>query len=278
MTTTPDLLAGLESFQVEAPPTGACRSLLNKGASGTGKTHFALEGAPGPIALVYQDNNRMTLDWWLKRRSDIYELHFDTWADFDDKFVPKVKNRLIDVATVVIDTGDMVQAMMWREIQGNKSRLTTPDFGTGFNRLSATFTDLTDACRPIKANKGRSYLPEGHPGYHLICNWHLYDVTNDSGSLMRTTPRVLGQFKDHVEDLFDLVLLMDSALEGSVEDVEGRKVMVNHKRCFARTVPPNEYHTTKAPLDWPPIIKSYGELVKLIEGENETNNAQGDES
>ena len=82
--------------------------------------------------------------------------------------------------------------------------------------------------------------------------------------------------KDHIEDLFDLVLLMGTALVGDVQKVGGREVMVNRKECFARTVPPNEYHTTKAPLHWPEKVRSYKELAALIEAENtkeQTNDA-----
>jgi hypothetical protein len=269
-TTRPQPLLGpLESFRVEPPPTGSRRSILLKGAGGSGKTDFVLRDTPGPILNVYQDNDRMTLEKFLARRDDIHEVHFDTWAEFDDQFVPLVKNRLIDVPTIVIDTGDMLQGMMWREIKGNKSRLTTPDFGTGFDRLSDSFKILTGGCRPLAPNPKRSYVPGGHPGYHFICTWHLYDVTTDQGALVRTTPRVLGQFKDHLEELFDIVLLMDTALTGEVQEQPGgARVMVNKKTCFARTVPPNQYHSTKAPLDWPEKIHSYSELAALIEAES----------
>jgi hypothetical protein len=270
----PDLLGPLDAFRVEAPPAGSCRSVLLKGASGSGKTHFALDETAGPVLIVYQDNNRMTLEHFLSRRSDLYELHFDTWAEFSDVLVPRVRTRLVDVTSIIVDTGDMLQAMMWREIQGAKSRLTTPDFGTGLSRLSSTFTDLTNACRPLPPQAGRTYAPEGHPGYNLIVCWHLSDVTNEQGALLRTTPRVLGQFKDHVEDLFDLVLLMDASLVGEVQEIDGRKLMVNRKECFARTVPPTEYHTTKAPLHWPEKIRSYKELAALIEAESQKEHTQ----
>jgi hypothetical protein len=214
-------------------------TILDKGPSGTGKTHFWLT-APGPIVAAYTDKNMATVTAAIDDGVPVELVAIDTWSDWEDVFVPAVENRLIEAETIVVDTVDMLAKIMWRELQGTMDKLRIQDFGTGLNRMVNTLTQLCSA----------SVHYEGKRSYNIIVASHITDVTSDSGSLVKTTCAVMGALKDNIEDLFDYVVLADSEI---ATEIEAGKA-VKSKRFFMHTIPPTRYHTTKAPAYFPAEI------------------------
>ena len=213
--------------------------ILVKGPSGTGKTHFWLS-LPGRTVACYTDKNMATATSAITTGQPVELVQPESWEDWADRFVPAVENRLVDADNIVVDTLDMLTKVMWLEIQGGRDKLRIQDFGTGLNRMTNTISQLCSA----------AYHREGQRSYNIIVTSHIGDVTDDSGSLVRTTCAVMGAFKDICEDLFDYVLLSDSEIH---TEITGGKA-VKSKRFFLHTIPPTRYHTTKAPGYFPSEI------------------------
>ena len=237
-------------------------TVLAKGDSGTGKTHFWLT-APGPIIAAYTDKNMQTVTKAIDEGADIQLVSINTWSDWEDKFVPAVENRLLECNTVVVDTVDMLTKIMWRELQGTRDKLRIQDFGTGLDRMLNTLTQLCSAAVDYP----------GKPSYNIVVTSHINDVTNDSGSLVKTRCAVMGALKDNIESLFDYVFLVANEIDTKIDGGRATK----SKRFFFHTIPPTQYHTTKAPKFFPAEIgNTWPDLTTaLAQGESkkqDTNN------
>ncbi len=245
---TDNAKALIDKLKVPPTPPGLRRSLLLKGDSGTGKTHFALQ-APGPIGLIYQDCNRMTLETICQQRDDITELHVDKWDDAES-FVTLLKNRQLPYESIIIDTLDMLYTVMLNHIRGSRANLTQEMWGTALNTYRRTTHEMTAAVRP----RG------DHPGYNVIAVSHLSKVTDKEGNIVDITPAIQGQFKDKLESYYDLVLLADQKVTTKV--VSGQEP-VSKKQCFVRTISQG-LNNCKAPLDWPARFDTYAEFEKCL--------------
>ena len=239
--------------------------VLTKGPPGSGKTHFALT-APPPIVLANLDVNQQTVTTAIDKGLDVKSVHLNTWSEWADQFVPAVSNRELECETVVVDTGSMLAKMMWREIQGHRDKLRIQDFGTGLDRMVNTFTQLCSAAAHY----------EGKRSYNIIVNYHIGDVTSDSGSLVRTTVQSMGAFKDIAESLFDYVFLAANEIATKIEGGKATK----SKRFFFHTIPPSQYHTTKAPGYFPAEIgNTWKDLTDaLAQGESGTQDNKKEEN
>lgn len=224
---------GLSTY-IKPVSQSSCLSVLFKGPAGSGKTRSALT-FPGPILSIYADVNRDTLRTMSAQGVEVMPMPVESWSFYQDKVVPLVKARRLGLPkeprTIVVDTIDFLSDLMWREIQGSKSNLSQPDFGKGLRQLMTTTRDLVYATSP----RG------DHPGYHVVFNCHIRDVTDDSGSLVKIAPAIMGQFKDQIEDCFDYVLITQSEVASNVTD--GRVQKVRQFKIF--TAPPDRYQTAK---------------------------------
>ncbi|TFH66183.1 MAG: hypothetical protein E4G90_04885 [Gemmatimonadales bacterium] len=213
--------------------------ILVKGPSGTGKTHFWLT-LPGKTVACYTDKNMATATSAITTGQDVELVQPESWEDWADRFVPAVENRLVDADNIVVDTMDMLTKIMWLEIQGGRDKLRIQDFGTGLNRMTNTITQLCSA----------AYHREGQRSYNIVVTCHTGDVSDDTGSLVKTTCAVMGAFKDACEGLFDYVFLANSEIHTEITGGHA----VKSKRFFFHTIPPTRYHTTKAPGYFPAEI------------------------
>lgn len=237
-------------------------TLIYKGHSGSGKTYNALTW-PGPIIYVMTDLNQATLRQKLKelekagRKGEIQPIYIDSWRDYADKLIPKLANRMFPTGTVVIDTFDMLAHKMWGDIQGSSKRLTQADFGVGLNRLMDTTTQLVESA--INRGDGTSY-------YNIVVCTHLTDVTDDQGNLLRTTPAVMGRFKDTLEDFFDYSLLCESEAKRTNSTSGGRSISTLSKSFKCYSVAPTRHHTAKGG-NLPPVFGpgTYPEIKNLLE-------------
>ena len=225
-------------------------SIGYKGPSGTGKTHNLLTW-PGPLKIAYFDRNLKTARDMVVKGADAEIFIFDTAKEFEDEFVRPVRHREFEAETIGIDTFDFMAAMVQREIQGNKPRISQPDWGTFLNRLRTISDDLTRAATAL----------EGKPSYNIVFNYHLSDVTDD-GNLVRTAPKIQGGFKDELEAYLDTVLYCTSQISSTaVAQPGGGKKLVPSKQFLCHSVPPNPFITCKGG-GLPPILEgTYGNLM-----------------
>jgi len=231
-------------------------SIAYKGPSGTAKT-TKLATWPTPIKVAYFDRNLKTIGTLIKAGLDCEVFVFDTFKEFDAGFVQPVKRREFDAQSIGVDTVDFMAAMCQREIQGNKPRMTQPNWGTLLNSLRAAIDTLTSATAPI----------DGKPSYNVILNYHLIDVTNEDGALLKTAPKIQGSFKDELEAFIDTVLYCTSGTSSSlVKQPTGEMKMVPTKQFLCHTVPPNPFITCKGGGLPPTIEGCYPSLRKAWDG------------
>ncbi len=229
-------------------------SIGYKGPSGTGKTHNSLTW-PGPLKVAYFDRNLKTAAEAVKGGLDAEVFIFDTFKEFEDEFVRAVRHREFDAESIVVDTIDFMSAMLLRDIQGTAIRLKMGDWGTILNKLRSVCSDLTSATNSIP----------GKPSYNIVFNYHLMDITNDDGALLKTTPKIPGQFKDELEAYLDTVLYCTSQISSTaVKQTGGGTKMVPSKQFICHSVPPNPFITCKGgglpptlPGDYPSLRKAW---------------------
>ena len=229
-------------------------SIGYKGPSGTGKT-TNLASWPGPLKIAYFDRNLKTIRDLVHRGVDAEVFVFDTFSEFETEFVRKVRHREFDAQTIGVDTVDFMAAMLMRDIQGGKARLAMGDWGTILNKLRSVCADLTSGTSPLGDK----------PSYNVVLNYHLMDVTNDDGALLKTAPKIPGQFKDELEAYLDTVLFCTSQISSTaVPQPGGGSKLVPSKQFICHSVPPNQFITCKGgglppqlPGDYPSLKKAW---------------------
>jgi hypothetical protein len=241
-------------------------SILLKGASGAGKT-WNLGTWPPPIKIANFDKNLKTIGDLVRGGLDAEVFVFDTFAEFENEFVRKVLHREFEAETVAVDTVDFMAAMLMRDVQGNKLRLAMQDWGTILNKLRSTLSDLTAATAP---------LPD-LPSYNVVLTCHLMDITNDDGALLKTAPKIPGQFKDELEAYLDTVLYCTSQISSKpVPQPGGGSKLVPSKQFLCHSVPPNPFITCKGGGLPPTLSGDYPTLMKEWGKKEETPSAQQD--
>lgn len=219
-------------------------SVLYCGEPGTGKSEAAFSW-PTPIIAAYFDRNFDTVRRLIQGGKDIQLVVPQSWAEWENVFVPAVANRQLEAATIVVDSVDaLTKAILWPEIQGQRPKLAIQDFGTGLTRMQRTIDQLVSSTRPIP----------GKRSYHVVCTTHLTDMTDDDGVLRACKPSMMGAFKDVVGELFDLVLWNRAQLSSkTVRDPNTQaNTTVPEKSYFVWTISPDNFHTCKAPSYMPP--------------------------
>jgi len=208
------------------------------GGSGTGKTTCMLSW-PDPMRGIYADVNKKVLENEIKRGRDINLTVPQTWSDYEDVFVPAVENRLFDCKTIVVDTIDFLSNLLWDDLResvdnSGKGRgiLTIPNYGVGANKL------LQTTARMVRATQ---YI-EGKRNYNVIFTYHLQDVTNEAGALLKVTPALMGRSKDILPSIFDYCFMTDVEQVGTTVKVDGRSKVEYKKSFFIHTAPPTKYH------------------------------------
>ena len=223
-------MSPLQTFGSSQPPSVARLSVLLKGHSGSAKTETALS-FPGPIHLIYTDVNRETVRKAIARGVEIARRMLEEASGV----MPPIFNREVKASTIVVDTYDFLVELMWRDIEGSRNKLAIQDYGTGLRRQSETTRQLVSCT-----------MPQGdHPGYNVVFTSHLKDVTDDTGSLLKVTPAIMGQFANKLEDYFDYVLLLQGEMASSVQQVGGVSKSVKTKQFKIWSVPPDRYNTCK---------------------------------
>jgi len=225
-------------------------SIGYKGPSGTAKTTNAASW-PQPQVWAMFDKNLKTIRELIKGGLKAEVMIFDTFAEFENNFVRPALHRELQANTLVVDTVDFMAGMLLRDIQGTKIRLAMGDWGTILNKLRSVCSDLTSTT---------AYLAD-KPSYNLVLNYHLMDVTNDDGALLKTAPKIPGQFKDELEAYLDTVLYCTSQITSApVKQPSGGTKLVNQKQFLCHTVPPNPFITCKGGGLPPTIEGTYSVL------------------
>ena len=259
MPTTAELLARITV--PKAKPT-KYRSILLEGGPGTGKTHYTLH-MPGPILCIYTDNNRATLEALREHRDDIHEVEIQNWQeDFDPFLLNKLKNRELDIETVIVDGMSSLFNVWVAEKKLRKPKFTHDEWGDLLNLQTRVTHELTNLCRPR----------ESKPSYNFVATCLLQDKINEKDGFIKYEPMILGGFRSAIESKFDYVLL--SASETQYVSVLGESKKVRKRHTFIRTVSPDNYHFCKTPTHWPARVANLEEILKLIDNDltQQTNN------
>ena len=228
-------------------------SIGYKGGSDGGKTHNLLTW-PTPIEIAYFDRNLKTPREAIQAGLDARLYIFDTIEEFEKEFVDKVRHREFDAQSIGIDTVDFMAAMVQREVQGTRDKMTQPLWGVLLNKLRDIIDKLTSATAP--------FLDKAT--YNIIFTYHMTDVTND-GNLVRTAPKIQGGFKDELESYLDTVLYCTSKMSSTaIKQKGGGTKMVPSKQFICHSVSPSPYTPCKGgglppttPGDYPTLRKEW---------------------
>jgi len=199
---------------------------------------------------VCADKNRETYAKAISEDADIDVVLVDKWSQFET-IVNGLEHRKLDYSTVVIDTIDMLlKNIMWPDLQGSKSKISRDDWGIGLSRQIRLFDVLTSL---TEYKQGRAY--------NLIVMTHLkptYKGEGDNATLEGYEPALLGQFSGMLESYFNYVFLFDSKLK--------REGTTREKEFFMWTIPPDRFHTCKAPKNFANTIpNSWDSLNKTLQ-------------
>jgi hypothetical protein len=233
----------LQRLTVESVETMG-KTVLGKGPSGSGKTTLALS-FPEPLIFAYADKNRDTVGQALLSGRKVDPILIRHWGDYQDVFVPTVKNRLVEANTIVVDTIDFMATLGTKAIKGTKSGLSQNDWGAFFDKMWDTTSDLTEAASPTQT----------HPGYNIVFLSHTKQVTDEDGKLLRHGCSIPGSFVDKIEDFFNYVLICEAGVVGRQDGNTIKK----ERQFKILSVPPNRYHTCKGGKLPPEIIVPEGE-------------------
>ena len=236
-------------------------SIGYKGPSGTGKTTNMMSW-PGPLKVAAFDRNQKTIRELVQGGVDAEVYIFDTFKEFEDGFVRPVLHREFAAESIAVDTLDFAAGMLMKDVQGTKLRMAMADWGTILNKLRSVMADLTSST---------SYLPD-KPSYNVIINYHLMDVTDGDGALLKTAPKIPGQFKDELEAYLDTVLYCTSQISSKpVPQPGGGSRLVPSKEFVCHSVPPTPFITCKGG-GLPPVTPGdYGTLRKEWDCEKKPN-------
>jgi hypothetical protein len=233
----------------------AKESIGYKGPPGGGKTTLAASW-PEPIEWAQFDVNQKTIRELVLGGLDARIYTFDTHLEFENEFIKKARHREFEAKTLVIDTVDFASAMLIRDIQGPQIKMKIQDWGKVLTRLQTTYSDLMSSTAPT----------HGLPSYNVVLCYHLIDVTDDSGGLMKVAPKIQGGFKDELEAYLDTVLYCSSQMKSVmiVPEGGGRAVPKPQKVFECHSVPPTPHHTCKGG-GLPSVMTdgSYQNLMKL---------------
>jgi hypothetical protein len=214
------------------------------GEEKSGKTHFWCS-FPKPIICLYTDLNEETADGFIRDvpEGDIVLIkppstrtdgkRVQDWPFYADKFVPVVQNRMLDCATVVIDSYSFLSQRLVAYKQGNSDSIKIQQWGEILNAHADRMAALCSAARPT----------EGKPSYHIVVTSHLVDVTDDKGALVKTRPAIAGAFKDEFGKCFGTVLISKAKAEHEVVQMPGggKEMSVVRANHFCYTIPPTQY-------------------------------------
>lgn len=213
-------------------------TVLYQGPPKSGKTHCALSW-PNP-GVLYTETNLATARKLVDEgrillphrwNQDVNELEL--------KIIPKLEARKADevfghpVDTIVLDSMTEALAMVQRDIQGSKEKMSINDFGRFLVRGETLVRRLIALAQP----QGQ------HPGYHVVMTVHERDVTDDAGGLVRVTPAIMGQLKDLVARFFDTVLVCEAHVETKMENTPTGSIRTRTIDYRVWSVPPDDYHT-----------------------------------
>lgn len=273
----PPLTAHVTPVETGAVP--AAVSFLICGAPGSGKTHF---GANMPDPLFFQwESNMATLekfpgvpyivpyDWMQHAPTDT-----STTKVFSERVLPMLEARRAHeiagkpIRSIVFDSGTEMGDDLSARIIGTKTNQSDSQarFGEFLREGHALFRRIADLSKP------RGALPR----YNVAVLFHLTDVTDGEGSLLRVAPAIIGRIKGELQRRFDVGLLMRCRAETAVSVASGGPATTVTTRYFeACTVPPDRFHEGIA-FDrlgggqgpWaalPPVVAdpSYAKLVSL---------------
>lgn len=251
MTSANELLA-----RITVPKTPPCRraSILLEGQPGTGKTYnaFRLEGK---TLGIYTDSNRATLDMLKAQGHDIHEVEIKNWKeDFDPFLLVKLKNRELDFDNIVVDSIDALFELWITEKQQRVKKFSHDEWAELLGIQTRVTYELTNLCRPR----------QGQRDYNFVATCKIQDTKDDQGIIFKYEPMILGSFRGKIEAKFDYVLQTDSEMVS--EQVAGGK-RERRKNLFIRTVPGDNYHSTKAPIHWPAKVGSLKDIHDLIDSD-----------
>jgi hypothetical protein len=231
----------------------AKESIGYKGPAGSGKTTLAATW-PTPIEWAHFDKNQKTIRDLVTGGLDARVYLFDTHTEFEKEFVAKVHRREFEAKTIVIDTVDFAAAMLLKEVQGAQLKMKIQDWGTILSRLRTTYSNLMSATTVF----------EGKPSYNIVLCYHLMDVTDDSGGLLKIAPKLPGQFKDELEAYLDTVLFCTAGVKSVIEKQPGGGGKAIASKVFeCHSVPPTPHHTCKGGGLPPTLDGSYQNLMKV---------------
>ncbi len=240
-------------------------SIGYKGPSGTSKTTL-MASWPAPLKIACFDRNLKTITNLIRDGLDAEVFLYDTFKEFEDHFVHKVLHREFEAESIGVDTLDFAAGMLMKDTQGTKARMTMSDWGVILNKLRSVCGDLTSAITPIPDK----------PSYNVIFNYHMLDVTDDSGALLKTAPKIPGQFKDELEAFLDTVLYCTAEVASkTIPKPGGGSQLVPSKKFVCHSIPPNRFITCKGGGLPPTLPGDYGTLSKIWGSRNDSSDETG---
>jgi hypothetical protein len=254
----------------------AAVSFLLCGAPGSGKTHF---GANMPDPLFFQwESNMATLekfpgvpyavptDWMQHAPTET-----STTKVFSERVLPLLEARRAHeiagkpVRSIVFDSGTEMGDDLAMRIIGVKTNQSDSQarFGEFLREGHSLFRRIADLAKP------RGALPR----YNVAVLFHLTDVTDDKGGLLRVAPAIIGRIKGELQRRFDVGLLLRCRAETAISATEPGKTTTT-RHFEACTVPPDRFHEGVAfdrlgggqgPWRVLPTVVSNPSFAKLIE-------------
>lgn len=170
--------------------------ILVQGPGMSGKTTFAA-GFPDPLFVDWDEN--ATLDQF-----EVNTVGNISWREYKDELVAMASARRLECKTIVLDTLSLgVSNQLAPHVKGSAAKLRIQDFGTILDELMSTTRSLLEATRPTN----------DHPGYNVVVCCHDHKETDEGGAVIAIRPAILGQFRDILPRLVDVVLIAEQRLE-----------------------------------------------------------------
>jgi hypothetical protein len=199
-------------------------------------------------------------DGFIRGGKDIKLLKCKTWEQYADKFVPLVRNRMFDAATIVVDSYSFLSDQLVKRVGGADGKVTIPGWGQIKNDHLNKLTDLISATQPL----------DGKPSYNIVVTCHLMkDGSEDSDGAL--VPSIMGSFKYEIGKCFGSVFVTKPMIKQQVGEGEMKGKLVPGKPAHLMyTVPPDERYACgdgvggKGGIEELPTIigNTYPELMK----------------